>query len=114
MRHVNNVFFVKLALIRHFSQISSEFAQQEQENLDSIVGTRGYFDSVWEELNPRRTYRFSTYRGGGLVRVGAILLAVWPLMELELRGKKRGCRALRDAAIDFFKVSQYLRSQVNW
>ena len=31
---------------------------------------------------------------------GATPLAVWPLMELELRQKKRACRALRDAAID--------------
>ena len=40
-------------------------------------------------LNPRRrTYRFSTYtpaEGGG---VDATPLAVWPLIELELRGKK--------------------------
>ena len=27
-------------------------------------------------------------------------LAVWPLIELELREKKRACRALRDAAIN--------------
>ena len=50
-------------------------------------------------LNPRRTYRFSTSapaEGGG----GATPLAVWLLIELELRGKKRASRALRDAAID--------------
>ena len=35
--------------------------------------------------------------GGGVV---ATPLAVWPLIELELRGKKQACRALRDAAID--------------
>ena len=36
-------------------------------------------------------------RGEG---VGATPFAVWPLIELELRGKKRAYRALRDAAID--------------
>ena len=41
------------------------------------------------DFNPRRTYRFSTYAPGeggwGGVRLPP--LAVWPLIELELRGK---------------------------
>ena len=53
-------------------------------------------------VNPRRTYRFSTYTpaegGGGWG--DSLPLAVWPLIELEFRGKKRACRALRDAATD--------------
>ena len=47
-------------------------------------------------VNPRRTYRFSTYEGG----MRTLPLAVWPLIELELREKKRACRALRDAVTD--------------
>ena len=38
-------------------------------------------------------------RGEG-VGTTPLPLAVWSLTELELRGKKRACRALRDAAID--------------
>ena len=59
-------------------------------SLPNLRHVRMYF-------NPRRTYRFSTFapaEGGG------VTLTVWPLIELEHRGKKRACRVLRDAAID--------------
>ena len=36
-------------------------------------------------LNPRRTYRLSTYAPA---EGGATPLAIWPLIELELREKK--------------------------
>ena len=58
-------------------------------------------------LNPRQTYRFSTYtpaEGGG---AGATPpLAVWPLIELELSGKnERVGRYETQRLIPKFKVS---------
>ena len=77
----------------------------------NIFIAKYYFVVEESNFNPSQTYRFSTYAPA---EGGATPLTVWPLIELELRGKsKRAGRYETQQLIPKFKVSgQLVTSQV--
>ena len=61
------------------------------------------------QLNPRPCATFYSVERVGEGGIWTPSPAVWPLMDLELRGKKRACCAQPEETDD----TQFFRSQVN-